>query len=365
MGNLLRAVQGEPNILDAFLRAQAFQQQIGEREQDKRLQLAQQALARMYRQQDLDYRNREQAAREANYAREAEATKAALRRQNWNEAINSYGQSLVPNPNRHDPNPPIGPPQELTPEQLDPILGPEPYQLALGFGLSPEDANLFAGVAPGIKSRAVQSWQEKQNQSNIQAQKMADEKARRDARGMDGRQPTLKGQGQSDGKSRYAEASAKSAQILRGLGAKWDAAMPKMAAAANAAQRPGGQYQKLARDTEGNIVALDIDPFAGFPPEMKAAYDAARNGQPDLARAIRNKWTVDEMVRAQHGTSENVDAETMQAPPALPQATPQAAGHGGRTGGKPLTKEVTQRYAASGLSKEQAKQKAEAEGYVW
>jgi len=141
--------------------------------------------------------------------------------------------------------------------------------------------------------------------------------------------------------------------------------MQNMAAAANAAERPDGRYQKLARNMEGDIVAVDIDPFAGYPPEMQMAYYAARRGRPDLARALRNKWTVDEMVRARHGTPENVDAETIQAPPARPQATPQAAGHGGRTGGKPLTKEVAQRYAASGLSKEQAKQKAEAEGYVW
>jgi hypothetical protein len=177
MGELLRAVQGQPNILDAFLRAQEYQRQIGRQEQNMRLQLAQQALARMYRQQELDYQNQRLAMEGANYASEDAWRKANMQREGIAAAAKAYGEGLRPN-DQYKQNPTIGPPQELTPEQQSLLVGPNPDDIANAYGVPPET---FRQIAQGVLQQSTQAWKEQQAKAQADAQKAAEEKAYKDA----------------------------------------------------------------------------------------------------------------------------------------------------------------------------------------
>jgi hypothetical protein len=169
MGELLRAVEGQPSILDAFLRAQEYQRQIGRQEQNLRLQLAQQALARMYRQQELDYQNQRLAMQRANYASEDAWRKANMQREGIAAAAKAYGEALRPN-DQYKQNPVIGPPQELTPEQQSPLIGPDPDDIANAYGIPPE---AFRQIAQGVLQQNTQAWKDQQAKAKAAEQKAA------------------------------------------------------------------------------------------------------------------------------------------------------------------------------------------------
>jgi hypothetical protein len=319
MGELLRAVEGQPNILDAFLRAQEYQRQIGRQEQNMRLQLAQQALARMYRQQELDYQNQRLAMQRANYASEDAWRKANMQREGIAGAAKAYGESLAPNPNYHEPNPVIGPPQELTPEQQSLLVGPNPDDIANAYGIPPET---FRQIAQGVLQQGTQAWKDQQAKAQADAQKAAEEKAYKDFQ----QQIEAAHLGISQQELGLKKQEANDRAVGRGK---------------HLVQTDSG-WGVYDEDTNA-INPVTLGP--GVTPKQSAAVQKAQ-----------------QLLTFMGGGAPAPGGQPPSAPSPAPQAQPQASAP---TQGKPLTPDAIQRYAAMGLTKEQAMAQARRDGYVW
>jgi hypothetical protein len=398
MGELLRAVQGQPNILDAFLRAQEYQRQIGRQEMNMRLQLAQQALARMYRQQELDYQNQRLAMERANYASEDAWRKARAQREGVLAAARLYGAALAPggesspgvNPgdiangggspltgvNPGDIEDGNGAPLTgVNPGDIEngngrPLTGVNPGDITSGGGAPSTGANpndiadalgiprdVFGRIAPFIHGRPTEgNRQVRGNQPKVVKgpdgnMYMYDGAKWVQAPGMPSKQASASGDA-SDWTSDLGLANANNSAIVQ---KNQDLFNKQMAAIEAKAQK---QAQAAAMAEQKGLPAPEqMAPTQGADPDVAAAWQATRNGHPDLAAAIRNKWSVARLAQGQHSQFLQ-PSPAPAAPPVQPQAS-------APTQGKPLTPEAMQHYAAMGLTKEQAMAQARRDGYVW
>jgi hypothetical protein len=363
MGELLRAVQGQPNILDAFLRAQEYQRQIGQQEQNMRLQLAQQALARMYRQQELDYQNQRLAMQEANYASEDQMRKANMQRegaaaqeQQRKDYLGSV--SLVPG--------------------NDTLYGPAPDQVAQWQqdypGQAPPDiaAQSWAlqAKAKAEQAKAAKLTKQEYETGGIKVTKFIDPDTGQPAIDPDTGNPmvyTAPRQGPPslsvvptyvgpDGSPLLL--NPKTGEMRTGELPPGAAPKPKTGPTASTVDygEGGKQFEKMlaqaqaALQNAGGGETRDSI-LANYPDEIRALVpnDTDPGFRYQMKRQFVNKYF-------------NKTGGAASPPANAPQPQPQASAP---TQGKPLTPEAIKQYAAMGLTKEQAMAQARRDGYVW